>query len=96
MPDTLYNADDREAIAAVIHKETACFRNLDFDGWAACYLQSPRACTVSASPGLAWLERDPRRHGRRARAREHSLRHVRFSETQYANHHRRRHRLGDL
>jgi DNA-binding CsgD family transcriptional regulator/ketosteroid isomerase-like protein len=52
MPDTLYSADDCEAVAAVIHRETACFRNLDFDGWAACYLQSPRACTVSASPGL--------------------------------------------
>jgi hypothetical protein len=52
MPDTLYSADDCEAVAEVIHRETACFRNLDFDGWAACYLQSPRACTVSASPGL--------------------------------------------
>lgn len=57
MPDTLRNAaecadDDRAAIAAVIHRETACFRDMDFDGWAACHLQSPRACTVSASPGL--------------------------------------------
>jgi DNA-binding CsgD family transcriptional regulator/ketosteroid isomerase-like protein len=52
MPDTLYNADDREAIATLIHKETSCFRNLDFDGWAACYLQSPRTCTVSAAPGI--------------------------------------------
>lgn len=57
MPDTLCPpdhraADDRAAIAAVIHRETTCFRDQDFDGWAACYLHAPRTCTVSASPGL--------------------------------------------
>ena len=52
MPDTFCDADDRAAISAVIHRETSCFRNLDFDGWAACHVQAPRACTVSASPGL--------------------------------------------
>ena len=57
MPDTLRTAadqaaDDRAAITAVIHRETACFRDMDLDGWAACHLQSPSACTVSASPGL--------------------------------------------
>ena len=57
MPDTLRTAedqaaDDRAAISAVIHRETACFREMDLDGWAACYLHSPRTCTVSASPGI--------------------------------------------
>lgn len=57
MPDTLRTAedraaDDRAAIAAVIHRETACFRDMDLDGWAACHVQSPRACTVSAATGL--------------------------------------------
>lgn len=57
MPDTLCDAKgrpdkDHAAIAAVIHRETACFRDMDFDGWAACHVWSPRACTISASPGL--------------------------------------------
>ena len=57
MPDTLRNAEDsaaadREAIAVLIHRETTCFLEMDMDGWAACYLRSPRVCTVSASPGL--------------------------------------------
>ena len=57
MPDTLRTledraAEDRAAIADVIHRETACFRKMDFDGWAACHLHSPRACTVCASPSL--------------------------------------------
>ncbi len=57
MPDTLRTledraAEDRAAIADVIHRETTCFRKMDFDGWAACHLHSPRACTVCASPSL--------------------------------------------
>ena len=57
MPDTLCSvedraADDSAAIEALIHRETACFRDRDFDGWAACHLHSPRTCTVSASPEL--------------------------------------------
>lgn len=57
MPDTCGSADDgaakdRAAIAEVIHRETACFRDMDFEGWAACYLHSERTRTVSASPGL--------------------------------------------
>jgi DNA-binding CsgD family transcriptional regulator len=57
MPDTLCIAEDlaaadRAAIAAVVHLETTCFRDMDFDGWAACHLHSPRSCMVCASPGL--------------------------------------------
>ncbi len=57
MPDTLQTkedqaAKDRAEIAAVIHRETTCFRERDLDGWSACYVQSPQTCTVSASPGL--------------------------------------------
>lgn len=57
MPDTLRPAEgrpaeDHAAIAAVIHRETAAFRDMDLEGWAACHLRSPRDCTVSASPGI--------------------------------------------
>ena len=57
MPDTLRTiedrlAEDRVAIADVIHHETACFRDMDFEGWAACHLHSPRTCTICASAGL--------------------------------------------
>ena len=45
-------AADRAAISEVIHRETTCFRNMDFDGWAACHVQSDRTCTVSASSDL--------------------------------------------
>ncbi|NNF23793.1 MAG: helix-turn-helix transcriptional regulator [Rhodobacteraceae bacterium] len=57
MPDTLRHsdelaADDHAAIAALIHRETTSFRNLDFDGWAACYVHAPRTCSVSVTPGM--------------------------------------------
>ncbi len=45
-------ADDKVAIAAVIHRETQCFQEMDLDGWSRCYLHSPRTCSVCSSPGL--------------------------------------------
>ncbi len=57
MADTFHSevdcaAEDSEAISALIHKETSCFRDLDIEGWSACYLHSPRTCSVCASSGL--------------------------------------------
>ena len=45
-------AEDRAAIADVIRRETTCFRDNDFDGWAACRLHSPRATDISTAPGM--------------------------------------------
>jgi DNA-binding CsgD family transcriptional regulator/ketosteroid isomerase-like protein len=57
MPDTYQSAKaalaaDKAAIADVIHRETECFRDMDFVGWAACRLQSDRACDVSIAPRI--------------------------------------------
>ena len=57
MPDALRTAEhqvaeDHAAIAAVIHRETTCFKDMDLEGWSDCHLQSEKDCAVCASLGL--------------------------------------------